>query len=105
MPPKVTAGLARSRVSGYSRSPAPPASKTPSVSFIRNSALKTPPSNPYEPLILAQGKPVPFRNPPTPFSHFGSTLRKPCQDPKMMQFPPSHSIHSEYKLRYRVSLI
>src|SRR3954471_2950058 len=34
MPPKVTAGLARSRVSGYRRSPAPPASKTPSVSFI-----------------------------------------------------------------------
>src|SRR5437660_12790660 len=34
MPPKVTAGLARSRVSGCSRSPAPPASSTPSVSFI-----------------------------------------------------------------------
>src|SRR3954447_11297249 len=34
MPPKVPAGLARSRVSGYRRSPAPPASKTPSVSFI-----------------------------------------------------------------------
>src|SRR5271154_5686758 len=34
MPPKVTSGLARSRVSGKSRSPAPPASKTPRVSFI-----------------------------------------------------------------------
>src|SRR5271157_1392199 len=34
MPPKVTAGLARSRVRGYSRSPAPPASKTPRVSLI-----------------------------------------------------------------------
>src|ERR1035438_10810295 len=34
MPPKVTAGLARSRVSGYKRSPAPPASKTPRVSLI-----------------------------------------------------------------------
>src|SRR6478609_11900574 len=34
MPPNVTAGLARSRVSGYRRSPAPPASKTPSVFFI-----------------------------------------------------------------------
>src|SRR5207248_583101 len=34
MPPKVTAGLARSRVSGYSRSPAPPASSTPNVSFM-----------------------------------------------------------------------
>src|SRR5580700_1060269 len=34
MPPKVTAGLARSRVRGYRRSPAPPASKTPSVSLM-----------------------------------------------------------------------
>src|SRR5579859_2742538 len=40
MPPKVTAGLARSRVSGYRRSPAPPASNTPSVSFIGNSDTK-----------------------------------------------------------------
>ncbi len=34
VPPKGTAGLARSRVSGKRRSPAPPASRTPSVSFI-----------------------------------------------------------------------
>src|ERR1035438_8883953 len=33
-PPKGTAGLARSRVSGKSLSPAPPASSTPSVSFM-----------------------------------------------------------------------
>src|ERR1700693_3615573 len=34
IPPKVTAGLARSRVRGYRRSPAPPASRTPRVSFM-----------------------------------------------------------------------
>src|SRR5271165_6112381 len=34
MPPNVTAGLARSRVRGYRRSPAPPASRTPRVSFM-----------------------------------------------------------------------
>src|ERR1700685_3874121 len=34
MPANGTAGLARSRVRGKSRSPAPPASSTPSVSFI-----------------------------------------------------------------------
>src|SRR5579863_2313659 len=39
MPPKVTAGLARSRVSGKRRSPAPPASRTPRVSFISVSNL------------------------------------------------------------------
>src|ERR1700722_15761184 len=33
-PAKGTAGLARSRVRGKSRSPAPPASRTPSVSLI-----------------------------------------------------------------------
>src|SRR5262249_35893746 len=33
-PPKLTAGLARSRVRGYKRSPAPPASNTPNVSLI-----------------------------------------------------------------------
>src|ERR1700683_647036 len=33
-PAKGTAGFARSRVKGKSRSPAPPASKTPSVSLI-----------------------------------------------------------------------
>src|SRR5947209_17543967 len=37
-PPKVTAGLARSRVSGYRRSPAPPANSTPSVSFMARPA-------------------------------------------------------------------
>src|SRR5579862_6335870 len=34
MPPNVTAGLARSRVRGYRRSPAPPANRTPRVSFM-----------------------------------------------------------------------
>src|SRR5215469_16309829 len=43
MPPKVTAGLARSRVRGYSLSPAPPANRTPRVSFMRS--LQTPPPN------------------------------------------------------------
>src|ERR1035438_4182092 len=39
-PPKGTAGLARSRVRGKSRSPAPPASNTPSVSLIAEPCLR-----------------------------------------------------------------
>jgi hypothetical protein len=45
-PAKGTAGLARSRVRGNSLSPAPPASKTPSVSLI----TRTPRSLNLEPL-------------------------------------------------------
>src|SRR6478672_545881 len=50
MPPKVTAGLARSRVSGYKRSPAPPAKRTPRVSFITDPQI--PPA-----LVLAPPEP------------------------------------------------
>src|SRR5579884_4200570 len=42
MPPKVTAGLARSRVRGYSRSPAPPASRQTRVFLTMRASLLSP---------------------------------------------------------------
>src|ERR1039458_462918 len=63
-PPKGTAGLARSRVRGKSRSPAPPASKTPSVSLIAVQPNFRPDSCPEIP-YQGQKAPTPIpANPP-----------------------------------------